>query len=94
MLKRKSLSYAYTGSDKPLIGMTIGDMFDEIASLYPERDALVSEHQGLRYTWQEFQQQVNRAAKGLLSMGYKKGDRVAIWATNVAEWVIMQFATA
>ncbi|CAJ37884.1 AMP-binding protein [Methanocella arvoryzae] len=94
MLKRKSLSYAYTGSDKPLIGMTIGDMFDEIASTYPERDALVSEHQGLRYTWQEFQQQVNRAAKGLLSMGYKKGDRVAIWATNVAEWVIMQFATA
>jgi len=94
MQKRKSLSYAYKGYDKPLIGMTIGEMFDDIAGSYPERDALVSEHQSVRYTWQQLQQQVNKAAKGLLSLGYKKGDRVAIWATNVAEWIIIQFATA
>ncbi len=80
MQKRKSLSYAFMGSEKPLIGMTVGDMFDEIVELYPDREALVSQHQGVRYTWRELQTQVNRAAKGLLSLGYKKGDRVAIWA--------------
>jgi fatty-acyl-CoA synthase len=84
----------FHGSEKPLIGMTIGDMFDDIAERYPEREAVVSQHQGVRYTWGELQKQVNRAAKGLLSLGYKKGDRVAIWATNVSEWVITQWATA
>jgi fatty-acyl-CoA synthase len=94
MPKRKSQSYTFMGSEKPLIGMTIGDMFDDIVERYPDREALVSQHQGVRYTWRELQTQVNRAAKGLLSLGYKKGDRVAIWATNVAEWVITQWATA
>src|SRR5512138_3589781 len=94
MQKRKSLSYTFMGSEKPLIGMTVGDLFDDIVERYPDREALVSAHQGVRYTWRELQTQVNRAAKGLLSLGYKKGDRVAIWGTNVAEWVITQWATA
>jgi fatty-acyl-CoA synthase len=94
MKKKRSLSYAHRGFERPLIGQTLGDMFDEISELYPERDALISEHQRLRFTWRQLHRQVNRAAKGLLSMGYRRGDRVAIWATNIAEWVITQFATA
>src|SRR3974390_1804025 len=89
-----SLSYAFRGSEKPLIGKTIGDMFDEIAETYPDNDALVSLQQGVRYTYREFQKEINRIAKGLLSLGFKKGDRVAIWSTNTAEWVMVQVATA
>ncbi|HTY91650.1 MAG TPA: AMP-binding protein [Methanocella sp.] len=89
-----SLSYAFRGSEKPLIGKTIGDMFDEVAETYPDNDALVSLQQGKRYTYREFQKEINRIAKGLLSLGFKKGDRVAIWATNIAEWVMVQVATA
>ena len=89
-----SQSYAFMGSEKPLIGKTIGDMFDEIAETYPDNDAVVSVQQGLRYTYRELQQEVNRAAKGFMGLGLKKGDRLAIWATNIAEWVITQFATA
>ena len=89
-----SQSYAFVGSEKPLIGKTIGDMFDEIAETYPDNDAVVSVQQGLRYTYRELQQEVNRAAKGFIGLGLKKGDRLAIWATNIAEWVITQFATA
>ena len=91
---RRSSSYAFMASEKPLIGKTIPDMFDEIAERYPENDAIVSIHQGLRYTYRELQEEVNRAAKGFLALGLKKGDRLAIWATNIAEWVICQFATA
>jgi fatty-acyl-CoA synthase len=89
-----SHSYAFVGSEKPLIGKTIGDMFDEIAEKYPDNDAVVSVQQGLRYTYRELQQEVNRAARGFIGLGLKKGDRLAIWATNIAEWVITQFATA
>jgi len=74
--------------------MTVGDMFDEIARTYPENDAIVSLNQGIRYTYRQLQQEVNRAAKGFIALGLKKGDRLAIWATNIAEWIITQFATA
>jgi fatty-acyl-CoA synthase len=89
-----SYSYAFRGSEKPLIGKTIGDMFDEIADKYPDNDAIVSIHQGTRYTYRELQKELDRAAKGFIAMGLKKGDRLAIWATNLAEWIITQFATA
>lgn len=94
MPTKRSLSYAYTGYPTPLIGMTIGDKFDEIVEKYPDNDAIVSIHQGIRYTYRELQKEVNRAAKGFLSLGIKKGDRVAIWTTNIAEWIINQVATA
>ncbi|MGV8116777.1 AMP-binding protein [Methanothrix sp.] len=89
-----SHSYAFRGSEKPLIGKTIGDMFDEIAEKYPDNDALVSIHQGKRYTYRELQKELNRTAKGFIALGLKKGDRLAIWATNIAEWIITQYATA
>lgn len=87
-------SYAFRGSEKPLIGKTIGEMFDEIADKYPDSDAIVSVQQGIRYTYREMKDETDRVAKGLLSLGLKKGDRLAIWATNIAEWVITQVATA
>ncbi len=87
-------SYAFKGSEKPLIGMTIGDMFDEIARKYPDNDAIVSLHQNLRYTYRDLQKEVDRTAMGFIALGLKKGDRLAIWATNIAEWIITQFATA
>jgi fatty-acyl-CoA synthase len=87
-------SYAFRGSEKPLIGRTIGEMFDEIADKYPDNDAIVSIHQDRRYTYRQLQQEVNRAAKCFIALGLKKGDRLAIWATNISEWVITQFATA
>lgn len=48
----------------------------------------------IRYTWKEFLAETNRLAKGLMMLGIEKGTRVAIWAMNYAEWVLVQFATA
>lgn len=89
-----SNSYAFQGSEKPLIGKTIGQMFDEIAQKYPENDAIVSINQNIRLTYRELEDVVNRAAKGFIGIGLKKGDRLAIWATNIAEWIITQIASA
>ena len=87
-------SYVSGVSETPLLGITIGDAFDATVARFPEREALVSRHQGLRYTWAQLRDEVDRAARGLLALGITKGDRVGIWAPNRAEWLITQFATA
>ncbi|MGM0784289.1 MAG: AMP-binding protein [Pseudomonadota bacterium] len=87
-------SYVSGISDTPLKGQTIGDCFDETVDRFPDGDALLSLHQGLRYTWRELRDAVDAAARALIALGVKKGDRVGIWSPNCAEWTITQFATA
>jgi fatty-acyl-CoA synthase len=87
-------SYVSGTSDTPLLGCTIGDMFDQIVARYPEREALVVRHQGLRYTYRQLQQVVDQCARGLMALGLQQGERLGIWAPNRAEWTITQFATS
>lgn len=86
------LSYAYGTSNQPLLGMTIGEKFDQACHQYADQDALVSVHQNVRLTYKQLQQQVNAFACSLLKLGFKKGDRLAIWSPNCVEWTITQFA--
>jgi len=87
-------SYACGTSDIPLLGVTIGDMLHRTATEYPRADALISVHQGIRWTYADFDDRVDQLAKALMALGVEKGDRVGIWALNYAEWVLVQFATA
>ncbi|HVQ76119.1 MAG TPA: AMP-binding protein [Candidatus Binatia bacterium] len=87
-------SYASGTSDLPLLGLTIGDMFDRISSRHPDNEALVSRHQGLRYTYRELRVEIDRCARALMALGVEKGQRIGIWAPNCAEWTITQFATS
>ncbi len=76
------------------LDVTVGGLLDDIAGRYPDNEALVYLERGLRFTYREFNQVCRQVAKGLLKLGVKKGDNVSIWAYNVPEWVILQFATA
>ncbi len=87
-------SYDSCGSATPLLGLTIGRCLERIAEVYPDRDAVVSLHQDIRFSYARFNRVVDRAAKALLRLGIQKGDRVAIWSTNNYEWVTAQYATA
>jgi fatty-acyl-CoA synthase len=87
-------SYVSGPSEIPLLGMTIGDAFDRTVAQFPDRDALISRHQGLRYVWRQLQDEVNRFARGLMALGIQKGDRVGVWSPTYAEWTITQYATA
>ena len=89
-----SLSYVHGACDVPLIGKTIGDLFDRVTEKIPDNEALVSCHQGLRYTYRQLQAACDLLARGLMACGIQKGERVGIWSPNYAEWVITQFATA
>lgn len=74
--------------------LTIGDMLDDTTEKYPQKEALVYQERGLRYTFSQFRDICNQAARGFMSLGIEKGENVAIWGTNVPEWVTSQFATA
>jgi fatty-acyl-CoA synthase len=78
----------------PLLEYTIGHALDLAAQAWPDSDALVSAHQGVRLSWSELRARVDEFAAGLLALGLRKGDRVGIWAPNCVEWTIVQFATA
>ena len=80
---------------KPWVdGLTMPQVLRETAGRYPDHDALAFPALGLRVTYREFSAQVDLAARGLAALGIKHGEHVAIWATNVPEWVVLQFATA
>ena len=90
----RDLSYVHGASDVPLIGATIGDLFDDVAARHPDDEALVVTHQGVRWTYRELAEQVGACARGLMARGIQPSDRVGIWSPNWAEWVVTQFATA
>lgn len=88
------VSYASGTSDKPLLGMTIGEAFDRTVSLHADREAIISIHQNMRLTYRQLSEQVNIAAKALMALGLQKGDRIGIWSPNNLEWLITQYASA
>ena len=89
-----TLSYADGASATPLLGETIGDNLARTAAAHPDADALVSCHQGLRWTYAELDERVDRAAAALIAAGLEAGDRLGIWSPNRAEWTLLQYATA
>ena len=88
------LSYVHGSGLTPLLGQTIGESLNRAAAQFGHRDALISCHQKLTYTYSDLLQVVNRAARALLHLGVDRGDRVGIWSPNAAEWMISQFAAA
>ncbi|KUJ85497.1 AMP-binding protein [Ruegeria marisrubri] len=87
-------SYAHGASATPLMGLTIGAVFERTVSTFSDNDALVVPYQGVRWNYAELGHHVDEAAAGLVSLGLEPGDRIGIWAPNMAEWVVLQFASA
>ena len=89
-----SLAIEMGARDQPLLAQTIGDNLRQTVARVPNNDAIVSLHQGLRWTYQDFYTRVQRLASGLLAAGLKPLDRLGLWSPNYAEWILVQYATA
>ena len=87
-------SYCHRGGTAPLIGATIPRHFLDVVRQYGDREAIVSCHQNRRLTYRALSAEVDRAARGLLGFGFKKGDRIGVWSTDNIEWLVLQMATA
>ena len=77
-----------------LLRMTVGDLFDQVASRFPENEALIDIPGGVRYSYGELLMVVNQMAKGFLKVGLKEGEHLALWSSNRPEWIITQLALA
>src|SRR4051794_17777353 len=88
------ISYAHGISTTPLLGETIGANLERAVAQHGGREALVVRHQGVRWTYAELGERVDRLARALVAGGLAPGDRMGIWAPNCAEWVLVQYASA
>jgi len=85
------LSYS-KGPDAPLIDDTIWQVFERALARFPDKEALVARHQNTRLTFRELAAEAERTARGLAALGLGAGDRIGIWSTNCAEWILVHLA--
>ncbi|WP_374709327.1 AMP-binding protein [Desmospora profundinema] len=76
-----------------MLNLTVGGLLDDRVSRFGDREAVVYPDRGIRWSYREFQRQCDQAAKGLIKLGVRKGDHLAVWASNHPEWLVTQFAT-
>ena len=89
-----ALSFVSGTSDRPLLYRTVDGVLKTAAAEVPDRDALVAPFQSLRFTFAEFDREVERVARGMLACGLEPGERIGIWAPNCAEWILTLFGAA
>ncbi len=77
-----------------VITKTIGQVLSELANNHPKEIAVKYNDRRFQRTWFELNKEAEAIAKGWLQLGIKKGDHVAVWATNIPEWLLALFSTA
>ena len=93
-MAQQQKSYFHRGGNEPLLGATIAEHFAGIAAQFSDREAIVSLSQRKRLSYAALSGSIDKLAKGLLAIGFAKGDRIGIWSTNNIEWLLLQMATA
>src|SRR5277367_628591 len=87
------LSYS-RGHDAPLIDVSTWEVFEKTVARFPDHEALVVRHQGVRLTYSALAAASERVARGLTALGLGAEDRIGVWSTNCAEWVQLHLACA
>ncbi len=90
----KALSFVSGGSDQPLLYRSVDDVLKAAVDQGPDRAALVAPFQSIRFTFAEFDREVERVARGMVACGLQPGERIGIWAPNCAEWILTMFGAA
>ncbi len=91
---RGGMSYVVGSGADPLAFMTIPQLLDQACERNGTGDAAVFVAQGQSLSWYALRDQADDLAAGLLSLGIRRGNRVAIWSPNRLEWLLAQFGTA
>ncbi|MGD8933287.1 MAG: AMP-binding protein, partial [Gammaproteobacteria bacterium] len=87
-------SYCHRGDNEPLLGATIAEHFADVVTRFGEHEAVVSVPQQKRLSYKDLSAVIDQLARGLLAIGFCKGDRIGVWSTNNIEWLMIQMATA
>ncbi|WP_085523340.1 AMP-binding protein [Tuberibacillus sp. Marseille-P3662] len=76
------------------IDKTIGQLLQDRTQVNGNDEAIVYPDEGIRWNYQTFAYKTKQLAKGLMALGIQKGEHIAVWANNVPEWILLQFASA
>ncbi|OFV94521.1 MAG: hypothetical protein A3G76_12270 [Acidobacteria bacterium RIFCSPLOWO2_12_FULL_65_11] len=87
-------SYRHRGGEAPLLGATISEHFAQVASRFADREAVVGRPQQRRLSYAQLTAAVDELARGLIGIGFGRGDRIGVRSTNNIEWPLLQMATA
>jgi len=74
--------------------LTIGELLDKVAETYPDQPAIRYTTQDYARSYREFLRDIDEVAAAILAIGVRKGDHVAVWATNHPQWILTFFAAA
>lgn len=70
----------------PEAALTLPGMLADVAGRFAERAAIVENGNSISY--QQLQQLSRQVARALMTLGVQAGDRVALWAPNLSEWIV------
>ncbi|MGI9525243.1 MAG: AMP-binding protein [Hyphomicrobiaceae bacterium] len=87
-------SYASGTTNQPLVYATVGQLLDRAAGLFGEREAIIGLAESRRLTYSQLQTDANKLARAMIGYGLRPGDRIALWAPNSVNWVVLQLAAA
>lgn len=80
------------------LGLSLGDALAQAAERWPDTEAVVYSCQpdigNIRWSYSQLNRYAEQLAKALLASGYSSGDRIAIWAPNHPEWILLEYALA
>ncbi|MBK5219364.1 MAG: AMP-binding protein [Thermoleophilia bacterium] len=87
------------GEEPQLRDLTVGGLLDEAADQWPDHEAIVfSAYEDIgisaRWTFAELRERARRVGQALIASGIEPGERFGIWATNIPEWLELQFGAA
>ncbi|XP_066276337.1 medium-chain acyl-CoA ligase ACSF2, mitochondrial-like [Branchiostoma lanceolatum] len=88
------MSYLKSRCDEPLVDVTLGQLLDDTAARWPEKEAYVFRKQGMRMTFPKLKEEADRLAAGLMSIGVGRGDVVAWVISTRPEWIALCFAAS
>ena len=77
-----------------ILNVTVGDLLDDVSKRVPDKEAMVYADRPVRYTYEQLRIAADQVAKALIGLGIKKGDNIALWATNIPEWILLQYGSA
>jgi acyl-CoA synthetase (AMP-forming)/AMP-acid ligase II len=86
-------------AEPAMVELTVGDLLDQAANSWPDHEAVVFsayEDIGIEARWgfEELRRRARRVGKALIASGIEPGERFGIWATNIPQWLELQFGAA
>ncbi len=85
--QQRRLSVIRGPSNPPLLKLTFGELTRRQSQKHADEGAVISQHQNEIITYSQLHKYSDDLAAGMIALGIKRGDRVAVLLGNRSEYV-------